>query len=227
MNIKKIINLGIMICAGVMLTSCGIKISTDKKLMTKRIEVSGTFNQIETTGITDVTYTQGDPDIILKAPEALMEKIIIRVKDGRLTVGNKEEQLNQIIGSATLVVSYPSIDCFITSGTGDIDIKASDVSKLTLKTYGTGDIECEKVKCDNILAETAGTGDIEIESLKCDSAFFYSYGTGDLDISGITSNFIDAATQGTGDITLKGRTKFLKEFAGGTGDIEKKQLIIK
>lgn len=210
-------------------TSCGVRVYSEKDKVSRTLTVNSEINEIVTLATTDIEFREGSASFTLFAPESHIDKIEIFVENGKLIVTNKEIKGNQNTWTnnnthSKLVVSYPSVNKFTTSGTGDIDIDNLDVKELTLRTYGTGDIELKSGRCIMFNAETAGTGDIELGNINCTNAYLTSEGTGDITVRNIMTDHIEAITSGTGDITLAGSCKSSKFTDPGTGDINSKRL---
>lgn len=226
MNTKGYMALALIACAA--FTSCGVRVYSEKDKVSRTLTVNGEINEIVTLATTDIEFREGPASFTLHAPESQIDKIEIYVENGKLIVTNKETKgdLNTWTNDthSRLVVTYPSVNKFTTSGTGDIDIDNLDVRELTLCTYGTGDIELESGRCIMLNAETAGTGDIELGNINCTNAWLSSEGTGDITVKNIMTDHIEAITSGTGDISLAGSCKSSKFSDPGTGDIDSKRL---
>lgn len=203
------------------LASCGVKVYTSKGNAKKTFVIKSAFNAIKTVTNTDIEYMPGAPSVTLSAPPEIIHSIDIVVRDSVLVVYmNYHENLGNVSNIKTkLIVSYPGVNTFLSSGTGDIEIKNVNVETLTLSTNGTGDIECKDSKCKFLIATTYGTGDIELEKFSCITAKLSSNGTGDIEAEKFTADTVEASTTGTGDINISGVCKSITKESDGTGDI--------
>lgn len=204
------------------LASCGVKVYTSKGNAKKTFVIKSAFNAIKTLANTDIEYVPGAPSVTLSAPPEIIHSIDIVVRDSVLVVyRDYEANLVNVSNSASkLTVSYPGVNTFISSGTGDIEIKNVNVETLTLSTYDTGDIECKDSKCKFLIATTNGTGDIKLEKFSCITAKLSSNGTGDIEAEKFTADTVEASTTSTGDINISGVCKSVTKESNGTGDIK-------
>lgn len=211
---------------GTGLTSCGLKVVNKNDGITKAYKISTDFDTIETLACTDVEYTVGPTKIILTAPKEYVDKIVVKVENGKLIVTRTEDDNMNGNDYSVLKVSHPAVSAFLTYGTGDIEISESNVKDLMLGTFGTGDIKCQTIKCTTLTSKSYGTGDIELGRVNCTTANFNTAGTGDIECKNIFADFISANSSGTGDVELKGECRDATTNASGTGDIINKQLKI-
>lgn len=215
-------------CLGLTMTSCGdiIKVHTSKDNVTKEIEITEGFSAIEAYNTTDIEYTDGPAKITLSAPDNLISRIQVYVKDGVLYITEQEENQTILKGMmrSKLTVSYPGVNNLGTYGTGDINIDTAKADSLFLNTYGTGDIKADHLSCTVLKASTGGTGDIEVKRLNCREALLTTEGTGDIEVYNISANALTANTNGTGDITLSGECHTFEYGKNGTGEIDAKRL---
>lgn len=215
--------------ATVAMTSCTniIRVRTSKDNITREIAVTENFTSIQGYNTTDIEYVDGPAKITLTAPDNVIDKIHVNVKDGVLTITQDEEPAMKSFSSfnhSKLTVSYPGVNSFGTFGTGDINIESVKGDTIYLISAGTGDIESNGFTCSLLNATTAGTGDIELKMLKCEKAYLSTDGTGDIEISNIDAGDIMAKTNGTGDVTLKGSCRTVNYEENGTGDVSIKGL---
>lgn len=216
----------IAIASTIMLCSCGIKVYSDKDYIKREIKITAPFNAIESYDTSDVIYTNGDqPSVVVFAPEELMNRIQVRIENGKLIISQESSHNNfGNLARAKIEVSYQGVNRFSTYGTGDFKISELKVDTLRLETAGTGDIDGKKINASVMIAETLGTGDIELDKVAAKNIFLSSNGTGDIEIESVDADNITAKTVGTGDIVLKGKCNTLESYADGTGKIKKKEL---
>lgn len=204
------------------LSSCGIRIKSQGTLDKRILTLSAPFSEIESYGISDIEYTDGDPRIVLYATAELIDYIKVYNKGEKLIVCYDEDKVNKnvLLGSESkLVISYPGVNRFVSLGTSDFEIKDLNGKSYYFETYGTGDFECGNIVASSITAESNGTGDIEIESAECNTLMVNTNGTGDIEVKGIDAGIVNAATTGTGDITLSGVCGSFSTNSSGTGSI--------
>ena len=208
---------------GFSLSSCGkiITIKSDKDNIEHKLDVRGSFDAIESKGVTDVKYVDGPLSVVLSAPEEIIDEISVEVKDGSLVVGMKHEgPLNGRFHSC-LTVSAPGVTKFYSYGTGDFEMANLTGKDIVFETYGTGDFEAVSVKCADFKLISAGTGDADIRTLSADFADMSTSGTGDFEIGTIQAGRLKITAGGTGDVEIKsGRVNQADLFNSSTGDID-------
>ena len=218
---KPIILCAATVLAATTLTGCGLRIKSHDEVKTieKTININEPFTAIEAFGMTDVKYTDGPTSIKLSAPAVIIDEIEVFVKGGTLYVGRDGQYSKKGYIESHIEISHPGVDTFITSGTGDFEIKSLNGKDITMETSGTGDFDCGTINCTILNANSNGTGDIEIKRLVCSKAGLFTDGTGDINVDNVQADTVKGYTNGTGDLILKGVCKFadLSEF--GTGDV--------
>lgn len=203
------------------LSSCGVKVYSQKDFVKKEIRISQPFDTIVSYGTTDIEFVTGEPNIELSAPKQFIDRILISIEDNKLIIKNGE--MKDLIGTmnSKLKISYDSIKCFKSFGTSDINIQNLATSDLSLLSYGVGDFECGFVKTINITLFSGGTGDFDINKVECSNANLITLGTGDITVKYINaSDSLYIKTEGTGDVAVSGKYRYLKKIIKGTGDID-------
>lgn len=227
--------IGAIAVAGICVSMAGcIRVGESKskdygEKVSKTINVTEDFNSIESTGLTDIEFAQGPLSLTLEAPEKLIDKIDIEVKGGVLKVGERKGfEVHNLSNfqNVKLIVSAPSVGTFITSGTGDIDLKRLNVKEISIVSNGTGDVELQTARCTKFSAMSHGTGDIEIKHLSCVVAECSTSGTGDITFERLVADRLSGTTSGVGDITVSGECKEANLTSSGTGDINRRGLEI-
>ncbi|MDE7179823.1 MAG: DUF2807 domain-containing protein [Muribaculaceae bacterium] len=197
--------------------------------VTTPVEVTDSFFSIDTYTTTDIEYVNGPVSVTLTAPEKIIGKIEVKVENGTLKVGIPDKEDNRNLGmiKSTLVVSAPGVNKFISTGTGDIDIKGAESKEIVLNTTGTGDIDVSRANCVKFTANTSGTGDIEAEYVNCTIAELNTSGTGDIEIKRISAEKISGMSSGTGDIEVKGECDQVNISKSGIGSVNTRGLEIR
>jgi len=231
-----------MVVAGIIaiaLTSCNeiikIKTSEDSPVITKEISLNGTFNGLVTECSADIEYTDGPAKITLSAPEDILDILEIMVKDGKLIISTKDsvrqcsKSRNFQIGlnsngNIRLIVSYPEINNFTTSGSGDIKIGDIEREGISLLAQGSGDIECGTLNSTGLSILTQGSGDITVSNAECRDISLTTQGSGDIKIKEVFSTTLSALSQGSGDIDIAGESKHAELSTMGSGDINAESL---
>lgn len=224
---KTLFILAVAAATGLTLCSCVKKIDHSKsKQITKEISISEKFESINAFSTTDIEFVQGPAKFTLEAPETVIDQIEVKVVDGVLKVGKKDFRDCEMSFQSRLIVSYPYVSNFNTSGTGNISIKGIDVRDLDIVSSGTGNITLQTGKCVKLTTVSSGTGNIVMSHLSCVVANLTSSGTGNIDIERIVAERITANSSGTGDVKVSGECNGASLTATGTGRIDDRNLEI-
>ena len=216
------------VATGLLVSSCtGNKADHSKSKQTsKELTITDKFESIDAFSTTDIEFVQGPAKFTLTAPETVIDQIEVKVENGTLRVGKKNFNDTKGTFKSKLVISYPYVNTFKATGTGDISIKGIDVKNLDLVSAGTGDISVQTGKSVQLTASTAGTGDIDINYFSCVLAELSTNGTGDIDIKRIVADRISGTSNGTGDITVAGECKAAALTSNGVGEVDDSKLEI-
>lgn len=202
--------------------SCGkiITVRSKSDNVERKIDVSGQFTAIESNDRTDVSYVDGPIGITLSAPEELIDRVDVKVKNGVLVISNKTHYTVNGNYNTHLTVSAPGVKRFYSNGTGDFDIQKVSGGDIIFETKGTGDFKAKELDCSSLTVTGNGTGDVEIESVSAAEVRLSLYGTGDIEIDRIKAGKLAAKTNGTGDIQIgDGNVDYAELTNFSTGDI--------
>lgn len=222
-NMKKSVILTAVALSAIALSSCGkiITIKSKKDNVVHKLNITGTFDAIETNGITDVKYIDGPLSVVLSAPEEIIDDISVELKDGRLVVGMKRELHLNGRYNILLTVSAPGVSKFYSYGTGDFEIDNLKGKDIVIETCGTGDFDAVSVECSVFTLKSTGTGDAGIKTLSADFADLGTSGTGGFEIGAIKAGKLKVTTSGTGDVEIKSGWAGKAELCNSsTGDID-------
>lgn len=211
------------IIASAALNSCGkiITVKSKDENVERKLVVSGNFSAIESNDITDVTYTDGPLAITLSAPEELIDKIDVKVKNGVLTIDMRDSEKVKGNYHTHLSVSAPGVTRFYSNGIGDFDILKVSGDDILFESNGIGDFEANSLECSSLTVTSNGIGDAEIKSITAAKVNLSSYGTGDIKIDRIKTGTMTVMTCGTGDIRITaGNVENAELTNSSTGDID-------
>ena len=198
---------------------------------TRSYAVTG-FTGIVAAGSDKIEVTRGDSFAVTAtgAPE-LLDRLIIRVKDGDLEVRRRSGTWNGN-GSATIRVTMPALDEVTVAGSGDVTadrlsgdavevtvagsgnvrFAAVDVRKLEMTIAGSGKVEATGT-ADWIEATIAGSGDIVAPELTAARAEISIAGSGNIAMAVTDSAAV--STIGSGNVTLTGGATCTHDRMGG------------
>ncbi len=209
-----------------------------KAQQTKKRNV-GTYDGIHIAGSYKVTLiSRAEGTIELKGDEEDLEKIASNVKNGTLTIKQKEKSWFRTWDTEMVYITIPveDIDKIILSGSGEIDSRFTlegdhfktivsgsgninisvDVNHLDAMVTGSGEIILEG-DASTVDFTLTGSGEIEASGVEASTGKAKITGSGDIDMH--ASEILDAFITGSGDVVCKGNPKKQKTKITGSGDI--------
>jgi hypothetical protein len=183
--------------------------------------VSG-FTGIIAAGSDKVEVVKGDAFAVSATGSAeVLDRLIIRVDDGKLEIRRRSGGPLNNSGSATIRVTMPALEDIVVAGSGDltadsltgdnaeiviagsgnVSLAAVAVRKLEMTVAGSGKVEATGT-VEDVEATIAGSGDIAAPSLTAQRAEISIAGSGNIAMA-VTGN-ADVSTIGSGDVTLTG-----------------------
>lgn len=183
----------------------------------------GFFDQIEVSGPYDVAvHTGGNPSVSVKGPENLVERMDVRVEDGRLLIRPRKEEGRFQWGNRGHVevqVTAPALRGAEITGAGDIRIDRVQGQNFTAGIRGSGDLSIDTLEAQAFTASIAGSGDIRASAGRTDQLDLKIGGSGDIDTQGVKAKSASATISGSGNITATATdTAAVRIY--GAGDIE-------
>lgn len=229
----KTIKILLTCAAALMLSSCAIRVNfantRGKRIVGSQNYVTKTlpleaFNALNLYGSLDIVCHTGEPKAVIKAPDNLIDYILVEVKDGTLSVKLSDSVSTFRADSLLIHIYTPNLEQVNTIGSGDIDFMdeiapADSERTFTVKVTGSGDIEVAGCKARKIVASIAGSGDIEFKALQADSMTISIAGSGDFEAERINAGDVSVSIAGSGDVELSGRAKSASYSIAGSGTI--------
>lgn len=208
MNARTIMTAATAIAIGLSLSSCVIvkksehRNGKDDKLVTRNISLSD-FNSISNEFIADVKYTQGPTSFTVSAPQYILDRLSVEVRDSVLVIGNNKDdgRINDV-PNVKVTCSSPNLKSVNVDGMGDFEWKGGTAGNLKLVVNGMGDLKWENGHCESLEMYINGMGDIECKNITGNSIIGAVEGHGDIEISG---SFVSGrlSIEGLGDIDAK------------------------
>lgn len=165
----------------------------------------GGFMGIENNAPFNVHFIQADtPLVLVEGMKEFVDKVVTKVVDGKLVISLENGKYTNLVLKVT--VWAPDIEEFITTGTGDIFIDSSitTLGDLAFVTSGSGDFNVKDVFCQNLSVTSQGTGDFEAGMVEVNgNASLATSGSGDMAVKlvNVLADF-ELTTSGTGDILM-------------------------
>jgi hypothetical protein len=183
----------------------------------------GSFDQIEVSGPYDVDVrTGGNPSVAVKGPQNLVERMDVRVENGRLLIRPRKEQGRFQWGSRGHVevrVTAAGLRGAEITGAGDIRIDRVTGRDFKAGIRGSGDLSIEALEANAFAASIAGSGDIRASAGRAEQVDLKIGGSGNIDTQGVTAKSASATISGSGNIAATATdTAAVRIY--GAGDVE-------
>ncbi len=178
----------------------------------QRIDV-GTFSGLGL-GISATVYIKkgNTHEVRIDASERLLENVETKVKNGKLSIGLRNKNMNNY-GKVTIYVTMPTVENLSIGGSGKIVAQNAfqGLKDLDLSIGGSGTIEFAG-SARRVQISIAGSGDIKAAELKVESCQVSIAGSGDAYIE--VSEDLDVSIAGSGDVHYRGRPRVKSSIAG-------------
>jgi hypothetical protein len=161
----------------------------------------GDFNRVELAGSHDVRVTVGGaPSVRAEGDPADLDRLEIKVENGRLRIGSKR-------GSWT---SHGKVTVYVTAP----NLQAVDVA-------GSGNMEVAPLRTGEFRGEVAGSGNLTLQGLESDAASFDIAGSGNVRAAGRTRALrIEVAGSGNGKLAdLQAETAEISIAGSGNAEV--------
>ena len=209
-------NLLILLVASVCFVSCE-SISGNGNVKDETRALSK-INTIKTSGSIDIEISNGsDYSLTVQNDENLIPYVVTEVDGGKLNIHYKDGY-SIMNDHAKVIVTVPSIDRIITSGSGDITTSGTvkTDNTLELSTSGSGDIKAN-LNASSVKVSGSGSGDIQLSGMTKDFDCRMS-GSGDIDCGNLKSENAVIKVSGSSDVHVFASVS-LKVNVSGSGDV--------
>ncbi len=168
---------------------------------TRNYAVSG-FTGVVATGSENVEITKAaDFSVTATGDPAVLERLLIRVVDGKLEVRRRSGMATLQRGSATVKVTMPALTSIEAAGSGSITADSMAGDATSVEIAGSGDVRLAAVTGRKFGIAIAGTGEIEaagtVEEFEAGIA-----GSGSFSAPGLTARTADISIAGSGDVAM-------------------------
>jgi hypothetical protein len=183
---------------------------------------------LDTSG--DLTITEGEPALVIHAPDAVLERLTSSVNDGMLVLGVTPGTPGYLVGKVSYELTLPSLERLEINGSGDIE---SDVpgSDLAIEINGSGELDLDDIDASSVALEIGGSGDVELSG-RADEFMLSIDGSADVradeldservsvdldgsgDIAVAASGALDVSISGSGSVTYRGNPQLTQDISG-------------
>ena len=209
-------NLIILLIASICFISCD-SISGNGNVRNEKRDISN-INAVKTSGSIDVEINSGDTySLTVENDENLIPYIVTEVNNGVLDIHYKNGY-SIMNDHAKVIVTVPTLDKIITSGSGDISTNGviKSANEIEMNTSGSGNIKAE-IDAPSVKVSGSGSGDIELSGRTKDFNCRIS-GSGDIKCSNLKSENADIHVSGSSDVHVFASVS-LKVNVAGSGDV--------
>src|SRR5688572_9469388 len=183
------------------------------------------FAKIAVEGPHDVNVTVGGAvSVRAEGSAEAMEKLDIRVENGRLIVGGKKKGKNggwfnhsTDKDKVVVTVTVPSLAAASVEGSGDIRVDKVQGEEFEGEIAGSGDLEIGDVRVKRAEFSIAGSGGIRAKGA-VESSEVSIAGSGDVDVSGLQARTAEISIAGSGGVRAHATETADVEIMG-SGDV--------
>jgi hypothetical protein len=226
-------NLIILLIASTSFISCA-SVSGDGNVRDEKRDLSE-IHAVKTSGSIDVEIKSGnDYSLVVENDENLIRYVITDIDNGTLNIHYKHGY-SVMNDHAKVVVTAPSLDKLVTSGSGDIisDGVIKNVNEIQITTSGSGDInvnvDAPSVKVTgsgsgdvslsgrtkDFNCKISGSGDVKCQNLKSENAVVHLSGSSDVHVFASVS--LKVTVRGSGDVYYAGNPSSPEIHITGSG----------
>lgn len=164
----------------------------------------------------DLVVTTGDPALRITAPEPVLDRLTVEVRDGVLHLGMRGG-FGIPWGEIRYELSLPTVDSVLVEGSGDVEVDFTGADDVSVAIEGSGDIEGTGIDAASVIASVEGSGDIRLVG-STESVDARIDGSGDIDLDELESQDARAEINGVGDIRVRA-TSTVSAEVNGAGSI--------
>ena len=166
----------------------------------------------------DVTITEGEPSLVIHAPQAALGRLTSDVSGDTLTLGATGGFLNWTLGEVRYDLTLPDLEILELNGSGDIDSATSTDGTLVIHLDGSGDIEFSNLDAERVEVRIAGSGGVDLAGSATELSIELD-GSGDVDADDFDVQEATVEIGGSGDISLAVRDNLAVRISG-SGRVE-------
>ncbi|HEU4705351.1 MAG TPA: head GIN domain-containing protein [Sphingomicrobium sp.] len=190
---------------------------------TSRTYPVGAFDRLEVAGPYDVTVTTGGaPSVRASGGERALERMVVEVKGGTLTIHPRKRSGLHFGWSkthkVTLNVTVPSLAAAEVAGSGNISVDKVRGDSFEAGVAGSGDVRLGEVDVKRLKMGIAGSGEINAGRGRASVADYEIAGSGDIDGAGLVAETASVSIAGSGNVAAHATGTASVDIAG-SGDV--------
>jgi hypothetical protein len=214
------------VAAASLVAGCGSAHSEDGGPNVQRNYEVGNFDRIELAGAYDVTVRTGSaPSVHASGNEKAMERLVVEVKNGILTIHPKERGgfhwgfSNS--GKVELQVTVPSLRGAELAGSGDLRIDSVAGDQFAGGIAGSGNLTVDRLQVGELKIDVAGSGNAKASNGRVKKAEYDIAGSGGIDAAGVAAETASVSIAGSGDVMANASSSANVSIMG-SGNVEVK-----
>ena len=213
------------VAAATMVAGCGSAHSEDGGPTVQRNYEVGNFDRIELAGAYDVTVKTGSaPSVHASGNEKAMERLVVEVKNGILTIYPKKRNgfsWSSGGGHVELQVTVPSLRGAELAGSGDIRIDSVAGDQFAGGIAGSGNLTVDRLQVGELKIDIAGSGSAKASNGRVKKAEYDIAGSGGIDAAGVAAETASVSIAGSGDV-MANASNSANVSIMGSGNVEVK-----
>lgn len=163
----------------------------------------GPFESVEAAGPHNVIVTVGGaPAVRAEGDTALLDRLDVRVEDGRLMLGMRRgASYSGRVEPLTIRVTAPSLTGAEIAGSGDMSVSPFRSPRFRGAIAGSGNLDLGGVQAETAAFSIAGSGSVRALGTARQASLSIA-GSGDADLAGFRSEDADISIAGSGDARI-------------------------
>jgi hypothetical protein len=185
----------------------------------------GGFDRIELGGSYDVTVRTGSaPSVHARGNEKAMERLVVEVRDGVLSIHPKKSNgfhWGPGGGHVVLQVTVPNLRGAELAGSGDLRIDSVAGEEFEGDIAGSGNLTVDRIEVGELKFDIAGSGNAKASNGRAKKAEYENAGSGGIDAAGIATETASVSIAGSGDVMAHASNSAAVSIMG-SGNVELK-----
>jgi hypothetical protein len=213
--------IGAALLAGVALGACSTSGGAQASgVQGQRSFEVGAFETVELEGSHNVVVQVGPaPSVRAEGDTAALERLDIRVENGRLRIGTERSGWNLFRsgGRVTVYVTTPTLSGADIAGSGDVRVGPVQSQRFAGSIAGSGNLFLERLQAETAAFDIAGSGSVRAAG-QARQASIDIAGSGDAELSGLQAQNAEVSIAGSGNVALHASERVSGEIMG-SGDV--------
>ena len=177
------------------------------------------FNAIALNGSIALKLKQGNTASVVVRGDSNLLSLVETVVESNQSLQLRWKRGTSVRSQLPVVVEVtaPQVRAVASAGSGDIEIDAMKVPRLSLSIKGSADLRASGLHTDELAVSLAGSGDLTLAGQASRVSIELS-GSGDVDAGELRSDDVTVGIAGSGDVTVHATRKLAASIAG-SGDV--------